>query len=62
MAARTENGPFLFERRVPGRNFVIAVIVLGTRTIPTEAGSHPKLGIQRGQTSGATHEAIKVLT
>jgi hypothetical protein len=50
MAARTENGPFLFERRVLGRNFVIAVIVLGTRTIPTEAGSHPKLGIQRGQT------------
>jgi hypothetical protein len=50
MAARTENGSFLYERRVPDRNFVIAVIVLGTRTILTEAGSHPKLGIQRGQT------------
>ena len=50
MAAHSENGPFLYERRVPGRNFVIAVIVLRTRTILTEAGSRPKLGIQRGQT------------
>jgi hypothetical protein len=50
MAAHSGNGPFLFERRVLGRNFVITVIVLRTRTNLTEAGSRPKLGIQRGQT------------